>query len=293
MDDSTEAQSLAHIALQPSSQDTEQGIDGLMALINFQCRCEELRRSFKEDGIPVPYDQAVDAYRFLARLLEIELVPEREDPKRVDSMGALVSFQDGAYWIQEPVVRAIVEGFEREIAEDSATLCILHHGEAEPREVGPWERFRVYQSLAAFVETISPLENELLGEWRRLFKRAQAVLDNRAVNPTRGRDPRENVVRDSRVLGGLSILQGHGLYVTSGCGDSLAAAMSEATAIPERTISRVWEEAPVWLRGDKRSRKRFADAPCAQCGSLKVPAWRVRRGGGRPLCDRCSPIQGF
>ena len=122
MDDSTEAPTLAHIALQPSLQDTEQAIDGLMALIAFQYRCEELRRRFDEDRTPIRYDDAVDAYRFLARLLAIELGPEQEDPERVDSMGALVSFQDDAYWIQEPVVKAIVEGFEREIAEDSATL---------------------------------------------------------------------------------------------------------------------------------------------------------------------------
>ena len=216
VDDSTEAPSLAHIALQPSSQDTEQGIDGLMALIAFRSRCEELRRRFDEDRTPIRYDDAVDAYGFLARLLAIELGPEREDPERVDSMGALVSFQNGECRIQEPVVRAIVDGFEREIAEDSATLYISHRGETEPREVSAWDRFRAYQQIACFVETISPLENELPGEWRRLFKRARAILDQRTVNrPPGGPDPRLNVVRDSRVLGGLFVLQGCGLGVTS------------------------------------------------------------------------------
>ena len=288
MDDSTEAPSLAHIALLPSLQDTEQAIDGLNALIAFQYRCEKLRRRFEEDGIRASYAEAVEAYGFLVRLLAIELGPERESPERVDSMGAIVSFQDGAYWIQEPVVRVIVEGFEREIAEDSATLCILHHGEAEPREVGPWERFRVYQSLAAFVETISPLENELPGEWQRLFERAQAVLDKRTVNrPRGGPDPRLNVVRDSRVLGGLSMLQDLGLDVTSSKPRaSLAAAMSEAMDIPESTIAKVWENAagvPALTRPGKGSRHRPAVVPCMECGA-PVERERLREG----LSHRCN-----
>ena len=165
-----------------------------MALIAFRSRCEELRRRFDEDRTPIRYDDAVDAYGFLARLLAIELSPEQEDPERVDSMGAPVSFQDGARWIQEPVVRAIIEGFEREIAEDSATLCIVHDGEAEARKVKPWDRFRAYQQLACFVETISPLENQLTGEARRVFERARSVLDQRTVDrPPGGPDPRLNV----------------------------------------------------------------------------------------------------
>ena len=288
VDDSTEAPSLPRIALLPSLQDTKQGIDGLMALINFQYRCEELRRSFEEDGIPVSYGQAVDAYRFLARLLAIELGPEREDPERVDSMGALVSFQDGAYWIQEPVVRVIVEGFEREIAEDSATLYIVHDGEAEPRKVEPWKRFRVYQSLAAFVEAISPRENELPDEWRRLFERAQAVLDKRTVNrPRGGPDPRLNVARDSCVLGGLSMLQDLGLTVTSSKPRaSLAAAMSEAMDIPESTIAKVWENAagvPALARPGKGSRNRPDVVPCMECGA-PVERERLREG----LSHRCN-----
>ena len=64
----------------------------------------------------------------------------------------------------------------------------------------------------------------------------------------------------------------------------------DGTAVlPERTIASVWEEAPSLLRGDKRSRKRFANVPCARCGCLKVPVWRACRGDDYPLCDQCSP----
>lgn len=191
-------------------------------------------------------------------------------------------------------------------------LYLKHIGEMEARKVSPWDRFVAYQSLELFVTTIrdcvkqiavqsSPsIESDqsacnheivqwLTGEDCSDFERATAILAARIVNHPPGPDPRLSAVRDSFIWTFLHVLSGYGLSVTSSHGDSLTSAMSEATGISERTISRVWEEAPVWLRSDKRSRKRFADVPCAQCGSLKVPVFRVHRDGAYARCYQCSP----
>ncbi|MCY4470740.1 MAG: hypothetical protein OXC08_18650 [Thiotrichales bacterium] len=293
MDKSTDAPSLAHIALQPSSQVTEREIEGTMVLCAFQFRCEEYRRRFEEDGIPISCDEAVNVYELLARLLAIDPDPKGESAERLDSisMGGIVSFQDGRLLFQEPAIRAIIEGFEREIAEDSTTLRIQYRGEVEPREVKPWDRFLVYQALTCFVEKISPLQNQLPREWLRLFKRAQAILAARTVNrPPGGPDPRLNVVRDSCVFGGLFMLQGCGLDVTSSKPRaSLAAAMSKATGIRKSTIAKVWEDAagvPALARPGKGSRNRTAVVTCMDCGA---PVERARlREGLSHRCEACA-----
>ncbi len=221
-------------------------------------------------------------------------------------------FETGGFEFRMSAILTIIEGFEREIAEDSQVLYLRHIGEMEAREVSAWDRFVAYQSIEYFVTTIggclrqiaspsSPwivdvqlsdqeIAQRLTGEERSYFQRATAILAARTVDRPRGRhDPRPGAVRDSLIITFLHELSGCGLDVTSLCGDSLAAAMSEAMGISERTISRVWEAAPAWLRSDKRSRKRYADVPCAQCGNPKVPTWRMRRNVANPLCDRCSP----
>ena len=262
--------------------DIEQRVEVLEALAISRFRCEEYRRRFEEDGVPISTNEAVNAYGFVPRLLEIE-------PRPAEDIAYLAS--------REPQIRAIVEGFEREIAEDLQTLYLLHIGEAKARKVGPWERFLAYITLKYFVGVVVAFARitgrTMADELQDLVERAQAILNARTVNKPRGRhDPRSNGIRDSSFVVFLRSLEGYGLDVTSLDGASLAGAMSEATGIPKRTISRVREEAPSWLRGDKRSRKRFAYVPCARCGSLKVPTWRARRGDN-PLCDQCSLALGF
>ena len=89
-------------------------------------------------------------------------------------------------------------------------------------------------------------------ELQDLVERAQVILNARTVNKPPGpHDPRSNGIRDSSFAVFLQVLEGCGLDVTSSKSRaSLAAAMSEATGIPERTISRVCHELLGALRAD-------------------------------------------
>ena len=256
---------------------------------------EEHRRRYEEDGHAMTHGEAVEVFRRIgAKHVDPYSVwfPDlSKDPVLLSSVNMICAPDRGGVYFRELAVRAIIEGFERSIAENSNVLYILYDGEAEAREVGSWERFLAYEALRFFMENVPGEDRN--STVRDCFDRAEAILARVTVNRPQGRhDPTSTAARNERIYTLLHLFQGCGLPVTSLAGQSLAGAMSEATGIPERTIASVWEEAPSLLRGDKRSRKRFADVPCARCGCLKVPVWRACRGDYNPLCDQCSPTLG-
>ena len=210
-----------------------------------------------------------------------------------------IMFPHAEGWdFREPAVKAIVEGFEREITEGSTTLYLLHDGEAEARKVDSWDRYIAYRALKRFVEVASE-RSEFVdrdGEWRDLLRRAEAILDKRAVErPAGRRDPRLNCGLDFVIVSlihewhQLRRVQPHACYdlhVTSGSPRaSLAAAMAEAWDIPEHRIARAWRDAHPLLRPDRKGRTRR----CARCG--KPAGEGARRDGeeGDLLCRACCP----
>ena len=286
---------------------TERELDA--ALGPFYELRDKYRRRFQEHGVAISHSEAVEAYRLVAPLLT-EPDPQYAERRAVMNAITFPCAETGGFGFRMPAVRAILEGFEREIAENSRVLYLKHDGETETRELSAWDRFVAYRALESFVAVIrehagrfavqSPwiasvrltcdhkIAERLTGEDRSDFERATAILAARTVNRPQGCfDARLGAVRNSIIATFLHELKDCDLDVTSLVGESLAGAMAEAFFIPERTIQAAWNAAPTWLRPDMRPRERFADIPCARCGCLKVPKWRAQRGGN--LCDRCSP----
>ena len=311
------AVSLAHMAMLYGPR-TEQELDA--ALASFHKRRDEYRRRFEEDDIPLTQEEAVEAYKLMAPLHPGEMDPETAALQAVWNAICFPCFQTDTLGFRGRAVKAILEGFERTIAEGSQTLHIQYDGEAQPRAVDPWDRFVAYKALEYFVEfkALEPFV-EVLSDYRsrlriideppRAFERAKSILAKLTVTRPRGRhDARLTLRRNGYINTMLLALEGCGLPVTSGAGGSLAGALAEALGERERTIRKVWAESPAResqfndampaghrLPGSviRRPREYFAvGLRCAGCGRAgRVPKFRAGEGGSR-LCLSCRPASG-
>ena len=220
-------------------------------------------------------------------------------------------FDTGGFGFRGPVVKAILEGFERAITEDSQTLHIQYHGEVQPRAVDAWARFVAYKALEHFVEVLEVLSDyrsriRIIDEPPRAFERAKSILAKLTVTRARGRhNPMPTLRRNGYINTMLLELEGCGLPVTSGAGGSLAGALAEVLGERERTIRKVWAENPAResqfndampaghrlpenvIRRPREGGPRDPEkppiapnVPCAQRGETgKVPVYRTREGG--------------
>ena len=262
MDKSIGSPSLAYMAMLYGPR-TEQEIDA--ALVPFRKLRNEYRRRFKEDGIALTRNEAVEAYKLVVPLYAPDMTDE--EATRQASMHAITfpCLQTGTFGFREPAVKAILEGFERMIAEGSQTLHIRRPGEAEAREVDPWSRFVAYKALEHYVEVWSRLLHcdalehlvevssgrQSFGDWifvepPSAFYRAINILAAVTETRPRGRhNPRLTLRRNAYIVTMLLELEGCGLPVTSSGGNSLAGALAEALGERERTIRDVWSEFPL------------------------------------------------
>ena len=306
MDKSTVSPSLAHMAMLYGPR-TEQKLDA--ALGPFLKLRDEYRRRFKEDDVALTHDEAFEAYKLVAPLYAPDMTPDEAAREAV--MNAICfPCKTGGYGFREPAVKAILEGFERMIAEGSQTLHVRHIDEAQAREVDPWTRFVLYIAVDWFVHVVGNNGTPPPGEVRQDFERAQAILGAVSVTRPRGRhDPRLTLRRNTYIVTMLGELEACGLPVTARGGNSLAGALAKALGERERTIRDVWNESPSResrlnnalpaelrlpesLIGHRRNadpeKPRIApDVRCAQCGKTgKVPVYRTLEGGtGR--CTDC------
>ena len=318
MHKSTDSASLAHMAAPWFGERTPQEL--LAALVPF-CRFRnEYRRRFEEDGIALTQDEAVEAYKLVAPLYAPHMTDE--EAARQAAMNAIACrLESGEIVFRGPAVEAILEGFERMIAEGSQTLHIRHHGEAEARKVDSWDRFVDYEALKYFVDEVLSDDRSrirIVDEPPRALERAQAILaaNKLTVTRPRGREATQNLRRDNYIVTMLQKLSGRGLDVTSLEGESLAGALAEAIDVPESTIAKVWENSP--LRSSQlndalpaelripesliRRRRRDSakkpppvqfppDVQCAKCGKAgKVPLQRLATFGNRARCVDCYPL---
>ena len=324
MHKSTDSASLAHMVAPWFGERTPQE---LLALVPFRRFRNEYRRRFEEDGIALTQDEAVEAYKLVAPLYAPHMTDE--EAARQAAMNAIACrLESGEIVFRGPAVEAILEGFERMIAEGSQTLHIRHHGEAEAREKeDKWSRFVYYEALKYFVADcqtdVDVLSDDrsrirIVDEPPRALERAQAILaaNKLTVTRPRGREATQNLRRDNYIVMMLQELSGCGLEVTSLEGESLAGALAEAIDVPESTIAKVWENSP--LRSSQlndalpaelripesliRRRRRDSakkpldvlyapDRKCAKCGKAgKVPLQRLATFGNRARCVDCNPL---
>ena len=262
MDKSTGSPSLAHMAMLYGSR-TKQELDA--ALVPFHKQRNEYRRRFKEDGIALTRDEAVEAYRLMAPLYAPDMTDEEAELQAVVHAITAPCFKTGRLVFREPAVEAIVEGFERMIAEGGTTLYLKWEGEAEARKASSWDRFVTYKALEHFVEVWSrflacnALEHcaevwlgcQSLGDWifvepPGIFDRAKIILAEVSVTRPRGRhNPMLTLQRNPYIAIMLLELEGCGLPVTARGGNSLAGALAKAIDVDERTIRDVWNECPL------------------------------------------------
>ena len=296
---------------------TEQELDA--ALAPFHKRRDEYRRRFEENGIALTQEEAVEAYKLMAPLYPGEMDPETAALQAAKHAITFPYYETGGFGFRGPTVKAILEGFERAIAEGSQTLHIQHDVEAQPRAVDAWTRFVAYKALELFAEVkaLEPFAREVLSdlcfriidEPPRAFERAKSILAKLTVTRPRGRhNPMLTLRRNGYINKMLLELEGCGLPVTSGAGGSLAGALAEVLGESESTIRKVWKEYPHRKPGvndaapDKyrlperliqREREYFAvGVRCADCGKTgKVPKHRARKGRNR-VCLRCLPLDG-
>ena len=273
--------SLAHMAQLYGSR-TEQELDG--ALGPFNSQRDEYRRRYESDSVALSFNEAVEAFTLVAPLFE-KSDSDSDEMRAVINAISFPCSDTGGFGFRMKAVEAIIEGFEREIAEGVNDLHLQHDGEKGVRQVSAWDRFVVYRALEHFVAIVSRYEsagNPLEGEERRYFERARGILGMLTVNRPRGRfDPRRSIVRNTTVFIFLHELANCGLPVTSAKGDSLAGAMAVATGIPLPIICDVWRDAE--LRPDQRRRQRR----CAGCGEPAGEGAR-RDGDGDLFCRACQ-----
>ena len=239
------AVSLAHMAMLYGPR-TEQELDA--ALVPFGKRRDEYRRRLKEDGIALTQEEAVEAYKLMAPLYPGEMDPETAALQAARHAITFPCFETGGFGFRGPAVKAILEGFERAITEDSQTLHIQYDGEVQPRAVDAWDRFVAYKALEHFVDVMNAYLRagiRIVGELRDGLDRAQAILAKLPVTRPRGRhDARLTLRRNGYINTMLRELEGCGLPVTSGAGGSLAGALAEVLGESESTIRKVWKEYP-------------------------------------------------
>ncbi len=325
MHKSTGSPSLAHMAMLYGER-TEQELDD--ALAPFRKLRDEYRRRFKEDGIALTQVEAVEAYKLVAPLYPPDMTDKEEATlQAVRHAIAFPCFETGGFGFRGRAVEAILEGFERMIAEGSDALHI-RHGEAEVREEDPWSRFVAYEALKHFVGLMdaeqrardadprAPRIRVVDGDRDSLLDRAQAILAKLTVTRPRGREARQNLQRNAYIVIRLAELGGCGLDVTSSKDESLAGALAQTIDVPESTIAKVWENwelrdsqlndaLPAKLRMPKslirRRPRNSAETPldvpfapgvqCAKCGKAgKVPLQRLATFGKRARCVDCNPL---
>ena len=249
------------------------------------------RAAIAGDALAALYETAIEFFRHVQEEYAVRkgLYETFENAYMFQSMNMIMAPHYDELVFQEPAVKAIIEGFERAIAENSKALYILHDGEAEPRKAGSWERFLAYEALRFFVEYVP--DEDRNGAARDCFNRAEAILARVTVNPPRGKhDPRLTGGRDFLVVDLLCRLEGCGLPVTSMKGPSLARAMSKAWgSISENQVAKIWRDASPLLRPDRKRRIRR----CAKCGEPAGEGARlVGDGGDRDLlCHACQRTQ--
>ena len=195
------------------------------------------------------YDEAVEFFRTCRvqfeghkELYARELCPINGNPERLTSISVIMYRDEEGWKFDEPIVKVIVEGFEREVAEESKTLYLLHDGEAEAREVDSWTRFIAFQALEFFEAVVcEPRElrdgpwrdllhgaewselsdrdrrwRDLLdkakrladrdGAWREWLCRASAILDKRTVERPAGKhDSRQSLGQEYLIVSGLIV----------------------------------------------------------------------------------------
>ena len=302
---------------------TKQELDA--ALVPFRRLRNKYRRRYEKDNIALTQDEAVEAYKLVAPLYAPDMTKEEAALQAVLNAIAFSCFETGGFGFRGPAVEAILEGFERMIAEGSQTLHIRHQGETEAREVDPWSRFVAYEALKHFVGLMdaeqrardadprAPRIRVVDGDRDSLLDRAQAILANKLpVTRPRGRyDPRLTLRRNAYIVAMLAELGGCGLKVTSSKvtsleGESLAGALAEAIDVSESVIAKVWKDTTLRSRQlydalppDQRipeslirdSRELYAPGvPCVQCGAVgKVPKYRAPGSGLSCLCTDCKP----
>lgn len=281
--------SLAHMRQIYGQHVSERMLDD--ALPPFYSWRDEYRRRFGEEGIELSYGEAVEIYGFVVPLLS-EPDPESPDYRQRCELNAILNaitnpcFETGNFYFAMVAVRAIIEGFEND--GNSKTLRVWHHGETEPREVSSWDRYILYRALEFFVGEIRKNPAQYTVE-RPDFERAQAILGKRTVNRPAGRhNPFLSALRLSWIGQFLDALQGCGMPVTSSKPRaSLAAAMAEATGIPETAICDSWRDTDtVVLRPDRRPRRRR----CARCGEPAGDDARRDGAEGDLVCLACAPL---
>ena len=262
IDGTTGGPSLAHMAILYGAQ-TEQELNA--TLDAFYTRCGEFRTRYENKSVSLSFDEALEAFALVAPLFE-KSGSDFDEIRAVINAICFPCFVTGGFGFRMRAVEAILEGFEREIAEGVEVLHLQHDGEEGVRLCSSWDRFVAYRALVYFVGIMSRYEsagNSLDGEEQLFLERAQEIWCARSVNRPRGRyDPRRSIVQNTAVYTCLQALANCGLPVTSLEGDSLAGAMADTTGIPVHTICDAWRD--VELRTDQRRRQRR----CAGCGKL-------------------------
>ena len=220
MDKSTGSPSLAHMAEMLFGERPAQEL--VAALAPFFRLRNKYRRRFDEDRkARLTQDKAVEAYKLVAPLYAPDMTDEEAVLQAVMHAITDIGRETGELVILGPAVKAILEGFERMIAEGSDALYIRHHGEAEAREKeDKWSRFVYYKAIEHFVGLMdadprAPRIRVVDGDRDSLLVRAQAILAKRTVTRPPGRyDARQNLRRDNYIVHMLRELSGCGLTVT-------------------------------------------------------------------------------
>ena len=256
------------------------------------------RERFERAGTALTQDEAVEAYRLVAPLCDRDPDPDEAERAAAVRRFSQVSPHTGRRCFNVETIRDMLTAFEAE-----------HAGE-RPIEIlaEPWERYLALRFLQRLVsEDLISFPNATI---RECIARAVPILAReRPVTRPRGRhNPAINDGRDLFIRSCIEALEGCGLPVTSGAGDSLAGALAEAFQVSESTIRKVWKEwqlrepcvndaMPAGFRMPerliRRPREYFAvDVRCADCGKTgKVPKHRARKGESR-VCLRCLPLDG-
>ena len=253
----------------------------------FATLAHKYRQRFEQDEIALIHNEAVEAYRLVAPLIEAQSNPLLYS--RILITGTL---PDGRVHIVPELVLKF-------LAENEDDACF--------ESKGPWDRYITFEALDYFAKCMERTGAAAVGPaWWKLRDRCRAARKRRPVTRPAGRfDPRTREIRNGSIVVYLRLLEGCGLPVTARNGaSSLAMAMSTAFRISERAIRKVWTDSPAPLRDDKHSRNVSGfgemsgpgdspaiapDVPCDQCGRAgKVPVYRTREGGTR-LCTDCLP----
>ena len=179
----------------------------------------------------------------IAPLVKIDEA-ENEMSKWRAAMTAVAFFDDdGLMGVDLEAVAAILEGFEREIAEGSKGLHLLYRGELASQKVSELERRIAYDGLEFFVAL-----GELAGIDHEYVERAKTIISRLGPIAAEGnpdKDPRRYVLRNAIIAAILDALKDSGVSPSNYIGQ-----MAKAWGLSESKIRRAWENA-VNRRGKK------------------------------------------